>query len=184
VPDLFEQPDDATTLTLAEIRDLMPAQISSRDELNEAEQENILRRQDWTLRRQSNLLSEKFIRALHKQMLGDVCRWAGKIRTSERNLGIGYWEIPGAVRQLLDDAKTWIEFRTYPSDEIAVQFHHRLVQIHPFSNGNGRRSRLMADLLIMELGGERFSWGSAQLQAAGEVRRRYRQPISTIAARC
>lgn len=78
-----------------------------------------------------------------------------------------------ALRQLLDDAKAWIEGNTYPPDEIAVRFHHRLVQIHAFPNGNGRHARLMADLLVMRLGGERFSWGSANLQDAGEVRRRY-----------
>ena len=91
-------------------------------------------------------------------MLGDVWRWAGKLRTSERNLGIAFYEIPVALRQLLDDTKAWIEYKTYPPDEIAVRFHHRLVQIHPFPKGNGRHARLMADLLVMRLGGERFSW--------------------------
>jgi Fic-DOC domain mobile mystery protein B len=74
---------------------------------------------------------------------------------------------------LLDDTKSWIEYKTYPPDEIAVRFHHRLVQIHPFPNGNGRHGRLMADLLVMRLKGERFSWGNANLQDAGELRRRY-----------
>ena len=78
-----------------------------------------------------------------------------------------------AATQLLDDTRTWIEYRSYPPDEIAVRFHHRLVQIHPFPNGNGRHARLMADLLVMSLGGERFSWGSANLQDAGTVRQRY-----------
>ena len=106
-------------------------------------------------------------------MLGDVWRRAGKFRQSERNLGIPFYDIPVALRQLLDDTKTWIEYKSYPPDEIAVRFHHRLVQIHPFPNGNGRHSRLMADLLIMSLGGERFTWGSANLQTAGDLRGRY-----------
>ena len=42
--DLFEQPDDATPLTPEEMRDLIPAHIAYRRELNEAEQENIARR--------------------------------------------------------------------------------------------------------------------------------------------
>jgi Fic-DOC domain mobile mystery protein B len=92
---------------------------------------------------------------------------------SERNLGIVFHEIPVALRQLLDDTRAWIEYRTYPPDEIAVRFHHRLVLIHSFPNGNGRHARLMADLLVMRLGGERFSWGSANLQDAGTVRQRY-----------
>jgi Fic-DOC domain mobile mystery protein B len=152
---------------------MIPAYIAYRSELNEAEQENIARAQDWALARRRDPLSEKFVTGLHKQMLGDVWRWAGKFRTSERNLGIPFYEIPVALRQLLDEAKAWIEYSSYPPDEIAVRLHHRLVQIHPFPNGNGRHARLMADLLIMRLGGERFSWGSANLQAAGDVRGRY-----------
>jgi Fic-DOC domain mobile mystery protein B len=125
------------------------------------------------LNRRRDPLSEKFVQALHRRMLSDVWRWAGKFRASERNLGIAFYEIPAALRQLLDDTKAWIEYKTYPPDEIAVRFHHRLVQIHPFPNGNGRHARLMADLLVMRLGGERFSWGSANLQDAAVVRRRY-----------
>jgi Fic-DOC domain mobile mystery protein B len=80
---------------------------------------------------------------------------------------------PWPCGSLLDDTKAWIEYRAYQPDEIAVRLHHRLVQIHPFANGNGRHSRLMADLLAMKLGAERFSWGSANLQDAGTLRRRY-----------
>jgi Fic-DOC domain mobile mystery protein B len=173
VSDLFEEPDHATPLTPEERRELIPAHIAYRSELNEAEQENIARAQDWALGRRRDLLTEKFITDLHRRMLGEVWKWAGKFRRTERNLGIPFFEIPVAVRQLLDDAKAWIEYKAYPPDEIAVRFHHRLVQIHPFPNGNGRHSRLMADLLVMRLGGERFSWGSANLQDAGTVRQRY-----------
>ncbi len=171
--DLFERPDDATPLTPEEQRELIPAHIAYRRELNEAEQENIARAQDWALKSRRDVLAEKFISDLHKQMLSDVWRWAGKFRRSERNLGIPFYEIPAALRQLLDDVKAWIEYKSYTPDEIAVRFHHRLVQIHPFPNGNGRHARLMADLLVMRLGGERFSWGSVSLQTAGDVRERY-----------
>lgn len=171
--DLFEEPDNATPLTPEERRELIPAHIAYRRELNEAEQENIARGHDWALGRRRDLLNERFIRDLHRRMFGDVWRWAGKFRTSERNLGIAHYEVAVALRQLLDDARAWIEHTAYPPDEIAVRFHHRLVQIHPFPNGNGRHARLMADLLVMSLGGPRFSWGSANLQNAGEVRRSY-----------
>jgi Fic-DOC domain mobile mystery protein B len=177
--ELFEQPDNATPLNPEEIRELIPAHIAYRNELNAAEQENIARGQDWALARRRDLLSEKFIKTLHRQMLGDVWRWAGKFRTSERNLGIAYYEIPAALRLLLDDTRAWIEYKSYPPDEIAVRFHHRLVQIHPFPNGNGRHARLMADLLVMCLRGERFSWGSANLQDAGAVRGRYIAALRT-----
>ena len=178
--DLFAQPDDATPLTPEEQRELIPAHIAYRHELNQAEQENILRAQDWALgRRRSDLLSERFVKDLHKRMFGDVWRWAGNFRTTERNLGIPYHDIPVALRQLLDDVKAWIQYNSYPPDEIAVRFHHRFVLIHPFPNGNGRHSRLMADLLVMQLGQERFSWGRANLQHAGDVRRRYIDALCT-----
>jgi Fic-DOC domain mobile mystery protein B len=173
VSDLFEEPDDATPLAPEERRELIPAHIAYRRELNEAEQENIARGQDWALGRRRDVLTEKFIRDLHRRMLGDVWRWAGKFRTSERNLGVPSYQIPVDLRQLLGDARAWIDYKSYPPDELAVRFHHRLVSIHPFPNGNGRHARLMADLLVMKLGGERFSWGRANLQDAGEVRGRY-----------
>jgi Fic-DOC domain mobile mystery protein B len=174
VSDVFEQPDNAATpLTPEEMRDLIPAHIAYRRELNEAEQENIVRAQEWALSRRRDMVSEKFVRDLHRQMFGDVWRWAGRFRTSDRNIGIAHWEIPVALRQLLDDAKAWIEYSTYPPDEIAVRFHHRLVQIHPFPNGNGRHSRFMADLMAMSFGRERFSWGRESLRDAGAMRKRY-----------
>jgi len=173
VTDLFEEPDDATPLTPDERQELIPSDITYRRELNRAEQENIARAQDWALSRRRELLTEKSIKDLHKRMLGEVWRWAGDFRTTERNLGIPYGQIPMALRELLDDVKAWIEYKTYPLDEIAVRLHHRLVHIHPFPNGNGRHARLMADLLIMQFGGERLTWGSANLQDAGEVRKRY-----------
>jgi Fic-DOC domain mobile mystery protein B len=174
VKNIFDQTDDdATPLTPEEMRDLIPAHIADRDDLNEAEQANIVLGQAWALRRRRDILNEKFTRELHKRTLGEVWRWAGNFRRTERNLGIPFFETPVTLRQLLHDAKAWIESRCYPPDEIAVCFHHRLVQIHPFVNGNGRHSRLMADLVVMDLGRDRFTWGSAHLRSASEVRARY-----------
>lgn len=178
--DLFEEPDNATPLAPEERDALIPAHITYRRELNEAEQENIYRAQNWALATRRELLTEKFVKDLHRRMLGDVWRWAGKFRTSERNIGIPHYEIPMAMRQLLGDATTWIKYGSYPRDEIAVRFHHRLVQIHPFPNGNGRHARLMADLLVMRLGGERFSWGSADWQNAGDLRTRYIAALQAV----
>jgi Fic-DOC domain mobile mystery protein B len=173
VTGLFDEPDNATPLTPEERRELIPAHIAYRSELNEAEQENIARAQDWALARKRDPLSERFIRELHKRMLGDVWRWAGIFRKSERNLGIPFYEIPPALLQLLEDTKTQIEYKTYPPDEIAVRFHHRLVAIHPFPNGNGRHARLMADLAVMRVGQEWFSWGRASLRDASTMRQTY-----------
>jgi Fic-DOC domain mobile mystery protein B len=173
VTDLFDEPANATPLTPEERRELIPAYIAYRSELNPAEQENIARAQDWGLGRKRDPLTGKFIRDLHRRMLGDVWKWAGKFRTSERNLGLPFYEIPMAVQQLLADTNAWIKFTAYPPDEIAVRLHHRLVQIHPFPNGNGRHARLTADLLVMRLGMQRFSWGRENLRDAGAMRRRY-----------
>jgi Fic-DOC domain mobile mystery protein B len=173
VSDLFDEPDHATPLTPEERRALIPAHIAYRSELNEAEQENIARAQDWALARKRNLLSEKFIRELHRQMLRDVWKWAGKFRTSERNLGIPFYEISVALHQLLDDAKAWNDYNTYPPDEVAIRFHHRLVQIHPFPNGNGRHARLMADLLVKRRQREEFSWGRNSFRDPGALRQCY-----------
>jgi Fic-DOC domain mobile mystery protein B len=122
--DLFEEPHDATPLTAEEKRELIPAHITYRRELNEAEQENIARAQDWALNRRRDPVSEESVKELHRRMLGEVWRWAGKFRASEQNLGIPFYEIPVALRQLLDDAREWIEYRTYPRDEIAVRCWH------------------------------------------------------------
>jgi Fic-DOC domain mobile mystery protein B len=158
---------------MEEMRDLIPLYVAYRHELNVAEQDNIFRGQNWAYARKRDLLSEKFVKDLHRRMFGDVWRWAGTYRMSERNIGISFWEIPVAVGQLLADSKAWLEFKSYERDEIAVRFHHRLVQIHPFPNGNGRHSRLMADLLVMQLGRVRFTWGREGLQDAGVMRRAY-----------
>jgi Fic-DOC domain mobile mystery protein B len=110
---------------------------------------------------------------LHRRMFNQVWCWAGKARTTERNLGVKPFEIEPALRQAIDDARYWGENNSYPPDEIAVRFHHRLVSVHPFPNGNGRWSRLAADMLIVQLGGKRFSWGGANLQAVGTARAAY-----------
>jgi Fic-DOC domain mobile mystery protein B len=175
----FQEPEHATPLTPEERLELIPAYIAYRSELNEAEQENIARAQDWALGRKRDPLTEKFIQELHRRMLGDVWKWAGKFRRSERNLGIPFYEIPCAVRHLLADTSAWILYHSYPPDEIAVRFHHRLVQIHPFPNGNGRHARLTADLLVMRLGVERFTWGRQNLRDAGAMRRRYIAALQT-----
>jgi Fic-DOC domain mobile mystery protein B len=174
--DLLNQPDDAATpLTAEEKRDLKPSHIAFKHELDEAEQGNIARAQLWVLRRPArvDLLTESFVLQLHRQMLKDVWKWAGKYRRTERNMGINYWLIQTELRRLLDDVRAWIDYKSYPPDEIAVRFHHRLVSIHPFPNGNGRHARLMTDLLIMRLGGTRFTWGSTSLRALSETRRCY-----------
>jgi Fic-DOC domain mobile mystery protein B len=170
---LIEQDDASTPLTNDERQGLIPSYITLRRELNEAEQMGILAAQQWAFARKRMVLDEKFLRDLHRRMFSKVWKWAGTFRNSPRNIGVDHWLIPIELRNLLDDARYWVEHATYPPDETAARFHHRLVWIHPFPNGNGRHARLAADLLAVQLGRKPFSWGRANLAAAGDVRRRY-----------
>jgi len=170
---LLEQDDAATPLAPEEREGLIPSYITLRRELNEAEQANILEAGEWALARKRDVLTETFLKALHKQMFGRVWRWAGAFRMTERNIGVPPYRIPVDLRHLLDDCRHWVEHGTYPPDEIAARFHHRLVSIHPLPNGNGRHARMAADLLLTRLGQPRFTWGQANLVDPGEARQAY-----------
>lgn len=170
---LAEQDDASTPLSTEEREGLIPSYITLRGELNEAEQENILEADAWAFSRKRHVLDEKFLNTLHKRMYGKVWRWAGTYRKSQKNIGIAFYNIPTELRAQLDDCRYWVKNNTYPPDEIAARFHHRLVTIHCYPNGNGRHARLAADLLLISLGRERFSWGSANLVDAGATRAAY-----------
>ena len=175
MPDpLFQDDDEANTpLTPEEREQLIPSYITLRHELNEAEQVNIGQALRWATSRKRDVLDPGVLSVLHARMFGDVWRWAGQYRTTPRNIGVDAYRIPTEVRQAADDARYWVEHQTFPPDEIAVRFSHRLVAIHPFPNGNGRFSRLVGDLLARQLGRPPFSWGRANLVGAGETRARY-----------
>lgn len=171
---LFDANDDAATpLTPDERRQLIPTYITTRAQLNEAEQIGITGADSWAFSRRRDILDEKVLLDLHKRMFGKVWRWAGTLRTTERNIGIEAYKIRTELRTLLDDVRFWIDHKTYLPDEIAVRFHHRLVWIHPFPNGNGRHARIAADLLAASLGRPRFTWGSVSLVQVDETRARY-----------
>ncbi len=169
----YAQDEAATPLTDEEKDDLIPSYVALRAELNEAEQANILEAESWAFRRKRNVLDKTFLLNLHKRMFYHVWRWAGKIRKTERNIGLEPHLIRPELRQLLDDCHFWVSDDVYPIDEIATRFHHRLVQIHPFPNGNGRHARLSTDLLLVKHGRERFTWGSTCLVQTGETRKQY-----------
>ncbi len=172
--DLADGADDAATaLEEDERKQLIPTYITSRAELNEAEQVNISDADGWAFSRQRDVLDTGFLLRLHKRMLGDVWRWAGSYRTTERNIGIEAWRIPAELAQLLDDVRFWVAAETYGPDEVCIRFHHRLVAIHPFPNGNGRLARMAADLLAVRLGRPRFSWGRRELVAPASARAIY-----------
>ena len=151
--------------------------ITTREDLDEFEQLNIEKAIQWTFGKKitaEELLSEKFVKDLHKRMYGDVWKWAGSFRNSEKNLGIKSYLIPVQLKQLIDDTKFWYENKTFPYAEIAIRFKHELVSIHCFPNGNGRHSRLMADLIMEKLYREPFlSWGSSNLVNVTDKRKEY-----------
>jgi Fic-DOC domain mobile mystery protein B len=170
-------PDDvpihATPLTAEEREGLIPSHVTLHRELNELEQQNILEADTWVFARRHNPLRRAFLRSLHHRMFGKVWRWAGVYRSSNKNIGVDRKQIQIRLDEALDNVRYWIEHKTFPPDEIAVRFHHALVFIHPFPNGNGRWSRLMADILAIRLGQPRFSWGSSSLRAADKTRQAY-----------
>jgi len=170
---LVEEDDASTPLTDEERDQLIPSYISLRHELNEAEQANILEAEEWAFARKRKILNERFLIDLHKKMFGRVWRWAGKFRHSARNIGVDAYRVPQELRQLLDDCNYWITNNTYAPDEITARFHHRLVLIHAFPNGNGRHARMFADLLLVSLDCPRFTWGRVNLVNTSETRQAY-----------
>lgn len=170
---LLEQDNASTPITPDERADLIPAYITTRAELNEAEQANIAEATVWAYGRNRAVLDEAFLLGLHKRMLGEVWSWAGSFRTTGRNIGVDPIYIAVSLRQLLDDTRYWIENQTFPVDEIAARFHHRLVLIHPFPNGNGRHARLATDLMLKALKQSPFSWGRVNLVDPSETRAAY-----------
>jgi len=146
---MFEEPDGATPLDPDEVDGLRFKHVTQRHELNELEQANVVQGLIWLQRRRStNALTESFLRQLHKRLFGDVWSWAGDYRKSEKNIGIDPIQIPIKIRELIEDAKFWVEKETYTPLEAAGRFHHRMVQIHPFTNGNGRHARIAADTML------------------------------------
>ena len=177
----FEYINDQTPLDEDEKEGLLIPSIATRAELDEFEQQNIEEAIQWVLTRSlkpKTIFTEQFVRNLHKRMYGNVWGWAGEFRKSNKNLGLDKYQIPVALKTLLDDALFWVENETYPPDEIAVRFKHRIVSIHCFPNGNGRHSRLMADVIIDKIYKEPvFAWGADNLVEKGDSRTTYLKAV-------
>jgi Fic-DOC domain mobile mystery protein B len=177
----LEYIDGQTPLDENEIQGLKIPSITTKGELDEMEQNNIEEAQLWLLGRKLNynqILTPEFITNLHKRMYGNVWNWAGEFRKTDKNLGIPFYQITTGLKQLLDDTKFWIENKTYDSDEIAIRFKHRIVSIHCFANGNGRHSRIMADIIIEKVFKHKiFSWGMSDLSKENDIRENYLKAI-------
>jgi len=172
---IFDLPEGATPIDVDEAQGLIPA-IATQAELNEFEAANIVEGEVWARRSRkirSSLLDQDTLRLLHKRMFGETWIWAGRYRTTQKNIGVAAWQIGTSLRTLTDDLKIWIEYATYPPVEIAARVHHRLVWIHPFVNGNGRFARLATDLLCEQRHWPVPTWGSTSLVKQSQTRRDY-----------
>lgn len=170
--------EGSTPLDQNERQELIPDYISTQAELNQIEQENIADAFVWAGQQNlDDLLTATFLLKLHEKMFNQVWRWAGQMRKSNKNIGVMKEYILNDLSRLLGDTKFWIENKTYPPDELAARFHHRLVQIHIFPNGNGRHARLATDLLLIRIGKDRFTWGRqnshSPLDTEGKTRSEY-----------
>jgi Fic-DOC domain mobile mystery protein B len=172
---MSEESDGTTSLDSDEMDGLIPP-ITTREELNTFESANILRAMHWArtsrkLRRE--LLSVDSLKLLHARMFDQTWSWAGKFRLSDKNIGAHWTEISSQMLLMCRDINYWIDNEVFPFAHIAVRFHHKLVSIHPFANGNGRHSRLAADLLMQYRRNPVFSWGGSTLDVEGATRRAY-----------
>jgi Fic-DOC domain mobile mystery protein B len=168
-------PPGATEINPDVLQGLIP-NLTTQAELNEYEAKNIADAMIWASTSRSlkkDLLSATGLFALHKKMFDQTWKWAGKVRSEQTNIGVAPEKIQNELGVLIGNVKYWIENETYKFDEIGVRFHHKLVWIHPFPNGNGRFSRLAADLLMEFNGHERFNWGSVDLVANEVERQKY-----------
>ncbi|MDI1251002.1 MAG: mobile mystery protein B [Lacunisphaera sp.] len=175
--DLWLDEPGETPLTAEEKLQLRPS-LSTRAQLNEVERLNLHAARLWAMRqavlRRPDLVTDAFARELHRRMFNQIWRWAGKYRTSDRNLGWDWSRIPEGMRVLLYDARYWQEHVTYPPAEIALRLHHRMVVIHPWPNGNGRHARLLADILVAARGLPPLTWGARlDLVQPGAARAQY-----------
>ena len=151
----FEYPIGATPIDVDEAVGLIPTHICTQADLNAWEELNIIEGANWIFRQKIlQKLDEGLVRELHRRMFNQTWSWAGTFRKSGKSIGVDWTQIAVALKNLLDNTRYQIENKTMPIDEIVVRFHHQLVLIHAFPNGNGRHARLIADALIINLGGE------------------------------
>lgn len=169
--------NDQTPLDEDEKEGLLITTITNRSELDEFEQLGVEKAIEWLMKRKfdvNKILTEEFVKDLHKRMFGEIWKWAGEFRKTNKNIGVDKFEISVELKKLLDDCKHWIKNKIFSEDEIAIRLNHRIVKIHPFANGNGRHSRLFADVLINNgFGKPYFTWGSVNLTKEGEAREKY-----------
>ena len=163
---IFDGSDGNTPLYPDDRAGLIP-DLHTRGELNEFEQMNITAAALWAPRStklKKELLTVAGLQLLHKRMFDQTWRWAGQFRLSDTNIGVPWAQVSTQLAQLCGNTKYQADESVFPLTELAVRFHHKLVQIHPFPNGNGRHARLSADLLLRFHKQSQLSWGGQSSQ--------------------
>lgn len=170
-----ETVEGATPLEPDELAGLKFKHLTTRGELDELEQANIVQGMLWLKKNnRQEILTLDFICKLHKTLFGQVWSWAGTFRKTEKNIGVDPLHIAVNLRNLIDDVQAWCEFNSYQPYESVLRMHHQLVKIHPFPNGNGRFSRIYADVVaevIFRI--EPVEWGGRSLDKKTETRKAY-----------
>jgi Fic family protein len=101
-------------------------------------------------------LTEDAVLQVHRLMMSNIAEDAGRYRTvGVRITGASFVPPPSSeVRPRINELLKWL--RENPDEltpiELAAVFHHRFVQIHPFSEGNGRTARLLMNAMLMKDG--------------------------------
>jgi Fic-DOC domain mobile mystery protein B len=114
---------------------LLIATITTNGELDEFERQNIEDALQWVIGgkfKTRDVFSEKFICNLHQRMFGNVWEWAVEFRKTDQNIGTDKFQIPIELKVVCDNTLYWMEHETYPAEEIAIRFKHRIVSIHCF----------------------------------------------------
>lgn len=97
-----------------------------------------------------DLLNDHFARDLHRRLYAPVWKWGGRQRSRETNIGIAPEHIAVEMRNELDDLNYQWEHQTgIEARMLGIATHAALVRIHPFVDGNGRATRLLADLVYL-----------------------------------
>lgn len=172
------EPTGATPIEEEDLKGLIPDFVATRADLNRVEFDNISKALTWGIQQArvlgpDGLLEYGFLMKLHRQMFGDVWRWAGTNRRRINNIGSLPEVIVSEAHAALEDMKYWHTNGVFESDERAARLHCRLVTIHPFPNGNGRCTRLIADMYLVTIDEPMFTWGSRSIDVDGDARKRY-----------
>ena len=117
--------------------------------------------------------SFEWLMQLHYEMFGDVWNWAGTLRQVELSIGVKAYMVSTELKKLVDDLAYWEEKQSFDTIETASRIHHRAVQIHPFLNGNGRWSRMLANIYLKQNGLQPTKWNEDLLAKENRHRDEY-----------